>query len=1022
MAFKTKQQLQSQDWIRSGENVIDETIANRPHDALADNTNNLDIRMSSVEDAPIAYPNITGELTSVGEWSLRVLDDQIWVDVFEFTNAILLSDIVDTTTFVTLLRDDLNPGNPYPVVPVALTFYEDPDDANLTVPGIGDKTNGVKSSGGWGSAWIGGGTATTLEDSSGNLAGADDLYNNGYVHLSRLDGTWEFKRITDFIAGVVTVEGWNGADPDNTTDEYWIIMDLVIGDVSINSAGNTVNGNADGFYGTSGSPTEPRPYLRFSHFIPSSVKYAFRYGVKRDISTLPPDALIKQSIAGVIEDANLISAIVDIKGASLETPVDDNKDLFNHEARIALHSHVDDPTPSAGFSRIAPPTANGINLDGQSLPVAPNLVVNGDFMLIEGVGQAVPQGWINNAGGTTIAANVNNAYPFLKLNTGAPAVWDIVSDPSYAIFTGTLVLGDELLLSVEYAQSANPGSPIEVGLRFYDIGRANFQDVVAFTITSGFGAVWDWYKLWGSVTVPATVTGTTTIEADVFIRNTGMGQTLDTQKFARLKVEWSRQTVYETTLPTPFNNFRTLVPIYDELRNARLSDTYGAFDNLKLRLDNTDSIVGIADADTVDSLHAVSFLRSDAPTTAAGIVLFTARPLLENNVYLEGHNAAQDTSYSLIGVDSSDQVLVGNPSLPLFLQTSARIEAGDSINVPLGKDYRINGGTGLQAQITPNTTHRGVVSGNPHVVTLADIGAAPSGEGVLNGNSHDHIGGDGALINTDALVDDAVTGAKIAVLTESLVLANNVTLLAKETGGGTQILAAVNDLNQLLLGDNNLPAIIRSSATVLSNRSLQVGVGEDFLIDAGASLKVHDHTVGKGGDLGANSVPTVAIEDLAVTTPKMDLVSARYIINGGQSITHQIYTVVDFKTKTFDDPGTDRVTIASPPDDQTNHWKFTADRDMKVRVNAAVQFETSSVWSAGEQIQLWIYKSDGPYSQLTRNELTSSPATWRASLNGCDIVSLLNEEWIDIRIYQNSGSTRIILASTTSNYVSIEEF
>lgn len=81
------------------------------------------------------------------------------------------------------------------------------------------------------------------------------------------------------------------------------------------------------------------------------------------------------------------------------------------------------------------------------------------------------------------------------------------------------------------------------------------------------------------------------------------------------------------------------------------------------------------DADTLDSIDSLSFLRSDTADEAAGAITFSTAPILNNTVFLTGKETG-GTARNLIGVDGSNNVLVGALNDALTLQSTAPITFG----------------------------------------------------------------------------------------------------------------------------------------------------------------------------------------------------------------------------------------------------------------------------------------------------------------------------------------------------------
>jgi hypothetical protein len=263
--------------------------------------------------------------------------------------------------------------------------------------------------------------------------------------------------------------------------------------------------------------------------------------------------------------------------------------------------------------------------------------------------------------------------------------------------------------------------------------------------------------------------------ADFF--EVGEGQALDvafalksTAAGAHLKVEllWyganqglaSTTTLYDeqATNPAAWTDVlaKTGVPTGTRFAKLRL---YGGVD------DNPTAATARFDHVTVQAVQP-QYLRSDEADTMAGVLTFTATPVLANNISL----IAKDTgggSRALAILTSGDAVYLADPALPTLIR-----------------------GTSLTFGASASTVW--------------------------------HSGNDGAGSGLDADTLDGVQGANYARKdaaagdqsfdTLNLVVSNQKALLGQETGGTPRNIANVSGSNEVILGDGNVVTRIRGSA------------------------------------------------------------------------------------------------------------------------------------------------------------------------------------------------------------------
>ncbi len=136
---------------------------------------------------------------------------------------------------------------------------------------------------------------------------------------------------------------------------------------------------------------------------------------------------------------------------------------------------------------------------------------------------------------------------------------------------------------------------------------------------------------------------------------------------------------------------------------------------------------------------------------------------------------------------------------------------------------------------------------------------------------------------------------------------------------------------------------------------------------------------------------------------------ARYKTAAAQSIPNNTVTIVNFGTVVLDPYS--RVTTGAA-------WKYTCVADGLYHVSAVVTLGSAAV-IAGQVLEVILYKNGAIFSDLHLGSADAASAALLMSGGGTDLISLVKTDYIDIRVYQNSGGARVLLADGNLNYISI---
>jgi hypothetical protein len=142
-----------------------------------------------------------------------------------------------------------------------------------------------------------------------------------------------------------------------------------------------------------------------------------------------------------------------------------------------------------------------------------------------------------------------------------------------------------------------------------------------------------------------------------------------------------------------------------------------------------------------------------------------------------------------------------------------------------------------------------------------------------------------------------------------------------------------------------------------------------------------------------------------------EFVHMRYAIAGANAIANASATIVNFSVKEAE-------THANTVTTGAGAWKFTAPVAGYYRVTSMVMSATGAGWTLGEAWDLTLYKG-GAYQRTFARHISSLTHAGAMCAQGATTIWLNAQEYVDVRVIQNSG-TDPLNTTSTDDYAWIE--
>ena len=141
-------------------------------------------------------------------------------------------------------------------------------------------------------------------------------------------------------------------------------------------------------------------------------------------------------------------------------------------------------------------------------------------------------------------------------------------------------------------------------------------------------------------------------------------------------------------------------------------------------------------------------------------------------------------------------------------------------------------------------------------------------------------------------------------------------------------------------------------------------------------------------------------------------INAVYTTAAGQSIPNATDTIIDFGTAEINSHG-NVVTGGA--------WKFTANTSGVYEVSAFTQLAGGGSWSISEEALITLFKNGTSFSRIGINVATVAHTSSVPVQCAPRQIRLLAEDYIDLRMNQNSGAALSLVAAAQINWVSIKK-